>query len=329
MSNFRDLTGLKFGKLTATKTAGQNNWGNFYWIFKCECGKTIKVSSGSVISGDTKTCGSSLCKESRVYWTYGKCLEVFKKCKSVNEVRLRFPPARAAAHRNGWLDSLYKEAEIIRQKQKNGYWTYKRCLEEFKKCKTLKEIREKCPTAQVAAGRHRGWLDRLYKEANIISERVLNGKTSSWNLKFGHLIRSAKQRNMVNELNIKLFKNICSQNCVYCDSQPKDYNPHFLSNGSFRIYKGHTTPTECHKASWIKINGIDRIDNSIGYTLENSVTCCWSCNESKLAKSFNLWCEHVERFQPGFTNKIIKKLKKISKTIPKESSRMINKERGK
>ena len=30
-----------------------------------------------------------------------------------------------------------------------------------------------------------------------------------------------------------------------------------------------------------KFNGIDRLDNSKGYTIENSYPCCWPCNYSK------------------------------------------------
>ena len=30
-----------------------------------------------------------------------------------------------------------------------------------------------------------------------------------------------------------------------------------------------------------KLNGIDRMDNNVGYVLSNTVSCCWSCNEQK------------------------------------------------
>ena len=33
------------------------------------------------------------------------------------------------------------------------------------------------------------------------------------------------------------------------------------------------------------LNGIDRQDNSVGYTNENCVPCCWSCNDGKGAKN--------------------------------------------
>ena len=46
----------------------------------------------------------------------------------------------------------------------------------------------------------------------------------------------------------------------------------------------------------LKINGIDRIDNNIGYTNENSVPCCKTCNFAKniLSESqFYLWIKKI------------------------------------
>lgn len=42
--------------------------------------------------------------------------------------------------------------------------------------------------------------------------------------------------------------------------------------------------------------GIDRVDNSIGYLIENCVTCCWECNNAKRANSvqeFKQWIIRV------------------------------------
>lgn len=48
----------------------------------------------------------------------------------------------------------------------------------------------------------------------------------------------------------------------------------------------------------IFINGVDRLDSSKGYELENCVPCCWGCNTGKSNKSyaeFILMCELVVR----------------------------------
>ena len=45
----------------------------------------------------------------------------------------------------------------------------------------------------------------------------------------------------------------------------------------------------------LKINGIDRIDSNIGYTKENSVTCCKFCNFAKHTMSENDFYKWIRR----------------------------------
>lgn len=67
-----------------------------------------------------------------------------------------------------------------------------------------------------------------------------------------------------------LFKD----DCYYCGIEP--YASTGKDNNGLFIY-----------------NGIDRVDNDKGYTLENSVTCCIVCNKAKrdlTVEEFNAWC---------------------------------------
>lgn len=59
MKRYRDLTGMKFGKLKAIKPINGKLKGGRHkrWICNCECGNTIIVSSNSLVRGDTKSCG--------------------------------------------------------------------------------------------------------------------------------------------------------------------------------------------------------------------------------------------------------------------------------
>jgi hypothetical protein len=57
-SNFKDLTGKLFGKLTVISLSSRkNSWGKKYWKCKCICGKTVNILSNRLSSGDTKSCG--------------------------------------------------------------------------------------------------------------------------------------------------------------------------------------------------------------------------------------------------------------------------------
>lgn len=51
-----DLTGQKFGKLTAIKYDHKSK-GKIYWLCECECGNTHVAAVSNLTSGKTKSCG--------------------------------------------------------------------------------------------------------------------------------------------------------------------------------------------------------------------------------------------------------------------------------
>ena len=65
------------------------------------------------------------------------------------------------------------------------------------------------------------------------------------------------------------FKEMTSRNCYYCGLEPKQIVNTYNSN---------------HIGKYI-YNGVDRIDNKLGYTLNNSTTCCKMCNKAKMTLS--------------------------------------------
>lgn len=54
--NFKDLTGMKFGRLTVIERAENRN-NRVHWNCICECGNTCSVMSKHLISGHTRSCG--------------------------------------------------------------------------------------------------------------------------------------------------------------------------------------------------------------------------------------------------------------------------------
>jgi len=56
MSTFKDLTEMKFGKLTVLSLRNIENH-KAHWNCVCDCGKKIIVISGSLKSGHTNSCG--------------------------------------------------------------------------------------------------------------------------------------------------------------------------------------------------------------------------------------------------------------------------------
>ena len=54
----KDLTGERFGKLTVLRLAdGRDVNGGLMWECVCDCGNTTVVRSGSLVSGNTRSCG--------------------------------------------------------------------------------------------------------------------------------------------------------------------------------------------------------------------------------------------------------------------------------
>ena len=101
---------------------------------------------------------------------------------------------------------------------------------------------------------------------------------SGINILYKSYKRNANNRNYIFELSFIDFENLIFKNCYYCGFKP--------SNKSKKTMK--------YKFNY---NGIDRVDNKIGYTLKNCVTCCKYCNNAKKdndVDEFKEWLEYVK-----------------------------------
>lgn len=67
------------------------------------------------------------------------------------------------------------------------------------------------------------------------------------------------------------FRILTKSNCFYCDTKPAQ-----LAKG----YSKSTTKEWQNRCVYV-YNGIDRINNLMGYTIENSKACCANCNFAK------------------------------------------------
>jgi hypothetical protein len=80
--------------------------------------------------------------------------------------------------------------------------------------------------------------------------------------------RGASKRHLSWELTDQQFDDLTSRLCFFCDSPPKTIRKTRRCNGVF-VY-----------------NGIDRLNNLLGYTIANCVPCCKICNRAKSNLSF-------------------------------------------
>lgn len=83
----KDLTGQKFGRLTALYATDQRDGkGSVYWHCRCDCGNMLNVTESSLIYGNYQSCG---CRKrevqmeisSRLHRVDGTCVEWLEKRK--------------------------------------------------------------------------------------------------------------------------------------------------------------------------------------------------------------------------------------------------------
>lgn len=73
-----DLSGKKFGSLTALTFLTNNDKGTTIWRCQCDCGNYTNVSYNNLISGNTKTCGCLTEKHGDVKTRLYKCWQDMK-----------------------------------------------------------------------------------------------------------------------------------------------------------------------------------------------------------------------------------------------------------
>lgn len=168
--NFQDLTGQKFGRLTAIEFSHIEKGHASIWKYQCDCGKFVLYRSDQVKSGHTKTCGIGTCRA------------------------------------NGLEFGLSAKRTV--------YTGYK---------------------------------------------------------------RGASKRGLSFDLDFDRFIEITQRNCHYCGELPSNRMHPTINTGDF-VY-----------------NGIDRVDNTKGYFLENCVACCRKCNYAKRDMGEDEWNEWLDK----------------------------------
>jgi len=113
----------------------------------------------------------------------------------------------------------------------------------------------------------------LCGKTNSTGNRLPNGE-ASFNQLLRHYKRSAKKRSLDFKLTRTEFRVLTKSKCYYCGEVPKNVASTQNNTGEY-LY-----------------SGIDRKDNSLGYTNKNCVSCCDICNRAKLVRNeeeFKSW----------------------------------------
>jgi hypothetical protein len=100
---------------------------------------------------------------------------------------------------------------------------------------------------------------------------------ANFNYKYISCKHSAKTRKIEFKLSKEEYRNIIIQDCIYCGSKGEMHHTKRSSNGLFAS------------------NGVDRVDSSVGYFLNNCVPCCKKCNIMKNSLSKEEFIDHVKK----------------------------------
>ena len=104
----------------------------------------------------------------------------------------------------------------------------------------------------------------------LVSEMMKKEKGSnSRNSVLHSYKKGAKNRRLAWELTDQQALKLMNEKCFYCGREPYREYTASRANGGF------------------KYNGIDRIDNSKVYTIDNTCSCCPQCNFAKRTLSYN------------------------------------------
>lgn len=92
--------------------------------------------------------------------------------------------------------------------------------------------------------------------------------------------KAARNRGHAFELTKEQCRALLLGDCFYCGAPPRT---------SLRVVGKHRGVVPQ------KVNGIDRKDNDLGYTVDNSVSCCAVCNHMKHTLSVDEFIAHIQR----------------------------------
>ena len=164
----------------------------------------------------------------------------------------------------------------------------------------LWECRCSCGNTKIVVGQNLS--SGKSKSCGCLRDEFLKAKGNQYGLyedreeamlkvQYSHLKRRHTKNNMVGVvIDYERFKKLSKSKCKYCGAE---YS---------KVIEDRLNESKSQKRlseEILKINGIDRLDSSIGYTNENSVTCCKTCNFAKntLSESeFYSWIKKIYEY---------------------------------
>ena len=289
--------GTRFGKLVVLEDLGVIN-SHSCSRCKCDCGKILMVINNELRrkgSRQRKGCGCENGQPNKPIpigeifgkltvieniiingESYSKCKCDCGKVKTFRSTRLRC----GRLHNCGggsWHDKLipngtkFGELTVIDFLGTRAYGSLKK---RHYLCKCSCGRTKICCSQKLLSGRY-----KTCGSVGCSKVAKLDYGEASFNQVFLNIQRNAKTRNYPFNLTKEEVRKLTNGNCYYCGTEPKQ----IMTKVSHGFNGGYL------------YNGIDRVNNSLGYKSSNVVPCCGLCNRLKMALSQKDFLEHVKK----------------------------------
>lgn len=126
------------------------------------------------------------------------------------------------------------------------------------------------------------------KSCGCLRKSKLSKGETGLNRLFTSYKRLAKRRGIIFDIDKNQFKKLTQDDCYYCNISPNLSISNKYTNG--------ITQKGIDFGEYI-YNGIDRKDSSMGYFVDNCVTCCNICNRAKSDMSYEDFINYINRFR--------------------------------
>lgn len=285
MNKIINEIGNRYGKLVVISQSNIKlpNRTSRVWVCQCDCGNTTLVDGGTLRQNRTKSCGC-LRQTNKIGKRYGKlvvierdkitpshwvCLCDCGKRKSIHSNSLQLNGGTKSCGCNKQILEV-----IIGQR-------FHKLIVLDKVSNSINDWQCKCDCGKIIITKGYALLSGNKRTCGF-SCKIPKGKPvgeSSFNVLYGSYKKSARKRNVDWKISKDEFRNLTSSICLYCGQAPSQgVRKSTDLNGNY-IY-----------------NGIDRVDNALGYVFSNCVPCCWQCNRAKHnmpQKDFQKWVQKI------------------------------------
>lgn len=317
-----DLTGKVFERLTVVER--DYSTGIKMWKCLCICGNTTITKTSALLEGSTKSCGCLNIEnihrtrtldmnEKQIYAVYKdgaakRGLEFnisYDKFLEISKMNCHY----CGSEPSNICSAKYRKDSFIyngldRVDNSVGYINDNivTCCKNCNMMKSTKSVGEFLETAINIAQNHKiQKIDYTMTAHSIIETRmvvlkscitntdIIRNKKSALNSLLRRYKSGAKNRKLLFELDTDSFFSLISNNCFYCGREPEQVQKYQTKNYHINF----------------TYNGIDRLNNSLGYTRYNSVPCCSRCNSAKGVLSSFDFVKHAElivKYQQGDQN---------------------------